>query len=408
MAMDGTSRILALVIGSVTFTSASSGAAPAVEDRPRSLNVSQLAAEWRSSLEHGEVASFMIFGDSLVFRPDSLNWFFRDQLEKQYGNAGDGYLGLSLASWWFPGVNHLRPGLEFRYSPTGAMTPWWSELSGPRDDNGRRSPDGYYVKIGTPEGWAEYDFYGPDATLHYIREPGAGMIQIEVNGAVIAAVDASLPRGEPQLATYTFKTGQADPAVLNTLRLTIPSATRNEPHWTQCNGLHMRTGNTGSMYHRVGRGGVGPDDYLTIEPAIFAQFMQAVAPDIVMIMMDPSAHPDQYTPEMNEFVDRIDAAVPGTPIILITHHDWTPSMSDYADQLLAIAEERELGFINLVDVKTLASMQSNGFLDDFVHLSAVGGAWFGDYLKSIMQGQSPPSSPPRPSQQTPAQFIPGP
>ena len=393
-----------LIVAMLVASGITSTACGAESARPRCLNVTQLCQAWRDRLEHKQTASFMMFGDSLAFRPDSLNWFLRDELEKQYGNAGDGYLGLSLASWWFPGVNHLRSGLEFRYSPTGAITPWWSELSGPRDDNGKRSPDGYYVKIGTPQGWAEYDFYGPDATLHYIREPGAGVIQIEVNGDIVAIVDAALPEGGPQLATFTFKTGQSDATILNTVHLSVASATNEDPRWTQCNGLQMRTGNAGSTYHRVGRGGVGPDDYLTIEPAIFAQFMQAVAPDIVLIMMDPSAHPDQYTSELNQFVDRIEAAVPGTPIVLITHHDWTPSMADYGNQMLAIAEQQGLGFINLVDVKTLADMQANGFLDDFVHLSDIGGAWFGSYLKDMLYGQCPPSPQQRPSQQTPASF----
>lgn len=366
-------------------------AAPRAQDRPMAWNVEPTVAAWREVMAQGGVGSYAILGDSISFRNDSCNWFLRDLLEERFGNAGDGYLSLSGSFGHTPdGSNNRRPGLAIRrFNGTWVV---WPSANGTRDTRGRLAVDGIYTHLGGP-GWVEMDFFGPSAALHYVREVGAGIIRLTLNGVVIAELDASLkPGAAPELAVYSFETGVKEPGALSTLRCSLVGATTGDPQWTQLNGLHMTTGLPGAMYHRFGRGGVGPEDFLLCEPHVFRETLEAVAPGLVIVMIDQTGALPPYQQDMGVLLDRIEAALPGTPIVLMSHHAFNPQRGPAATILYELAQARGHGFINLFDLHHDANhLASLGFLIDSVHFSPAGGRWYGEFIDAVLMGWRIPS-----------------
>ena len=351
------------------------------QDRPSHLNMRENTADWLANLNTGEIGSYAIVGDSMSFRNNSYHWFLRDKLEAIYGNAGDGYLAFNQGFRHNPSTEASpREGLFYRRQ-SSTWAPFGSSQNA-RDDFGQRSPDGIYTRIGYV-GWIEVDFYGPSATVHYIKESGAGMVNVRLNGNDIAQFDASKPSGDPELAFFTFSTGESDPTVLHTLRLSLIGATSQDPQWTQLNGLEMTTGNSGLLYHRIARGGAGPDNFLDSNLDLYAAFLQHTNPDVLFVMTDPRTDSffDTYFDEMSELLTFFETTIPATEIILITHHAFKANRAIAADDLLFFAEDRGYGFVNFFDLHhNFNHLNSLGMLDDTVHFSPIGGEWYGSYM----------------------------
>ncbi len=364
-----------------------SGAAGA--QRPLDRNLQGTLRDWKTLLENQRVAPYVVIGDSVSFRKDTWTWHLRPMLEARYGVAGDGYVAFNGSfGHEDDGTVNQRPGVALERSGNWAVT---TSASGSRSEYGERSVDGIYTRIGA-HGWVEVRFYGPAATLHYIREPGAGVIRIEVNGAWEADVDASLPAGPPQLGTYTFMTGQEDPNVLNVARFSLFGATTQNPQWTQLNGLYMFTGNPGPLYSRLARGGVGPEDFLRCDPTIFQDTLAALDPALVIVMLDRDNLPG-YGAFLQALVQRIEAAVPDAEILLMTHHHFASGRASDVDVMETLAISRGHGFLNIFHLhRDPAHVQSLGFLIDSVHLSGIGGNWYASRVYEAIHGWAQPIS----------------
>lgn len=376
-------RIIVLLAGAC-LAGMFDGAAAA--QRPLAWKLHEETSAWRDRLESNVPARYALIGDSISYRIDSFNWYLRDELEAIYGNGGDGYLALN-GSFAFlnNGTRNRRPGLAFRSS----NAPWalFGPGNGDRDQYGERSLDGLYARIGA-SGWVEVDLYGPEVTLHYVREPGAGVIRVELNGDVLTELDASLrPGSTPELGLYSFNTGSGDPNVLSTIRFSLVGATSKNPMWTQLNGLDMRTGTGGVVYHRLARGGSGPDDFLRAMPMIEAATLSTLEPDVVFIMLDQTTSMAQFQIDLPAYVARVQAALPGTPIVLFSHHAFSPSREATTDLQLAIAQAEGHGFLNLFDLHDgFNHLNGLGFLIDSVHFSGTGGDWFGRFVRDALLG----------------------
>lgn len=365
-------------------------AIPAPAQRPLDRRLQETIGDWRSLLETHRVAHYVVIGDSMAFRKDTWTWHLRNMLEARYGVAGDGYLAFNGAfGFEDDGSVNKRPGVSFER--TGGSWASMASSSGPRSNLGERAVDGIYTRIGA-HGAIEARFYGSEATLHYIREPGAGIIRIEVNGVWEADIDASLPHGPPELGTYTFQTGQSDPNVLNVARFSLFGATTEDPQWTQLNGLFMSTGRPGPLFSRLARGGVGPEDFLRCDPTIFNDTLAALDPALVIVMLDRE-NLAGYGAFLNTLVDRIRAAVPDAEILLMTHHHFASGRATDVDIMETVAISRGLGFMNLFHLhRSPEHLQSLGFLADNVHFSGAGGHWFASRIFEAIDGWAQPTS----------------
>lgn len=397
------------------------------EPRPLVSGVDQAAQQFFAGIAGGGVGRVMIVGDSISYRANSYNWYLRDHLHAQLGNAGEGYFGIGAGFSKTPNANHARPGQllrEFDLSPhnnpfdpagtgniifsninTGRTVPW-----------GGWTPDGIYTHMTGP-GAIELDFYGTSATLHYLRTPSGGKMRLTCNGVDLGVFHTAAPFDPPpapftinrapgagpivqypmlteaQFAqrvrheSFTFETGAPDNDTINTLRIEWVSGGR-----IQLNGIEMRSGQPGAAYSRVARGGQGPRDFLLSANKVVAAQLMEQNPDLLIVMLDWStfAERETFEEDTNALLDFYRKAMPGTPVILMTHHPFIADMELEADIYRKIACERSLGYINLYDLFTgWSQMASLGFMVDSVHFSATGGAWFGSYVFGVLTATAP-------------------
>lgn len=380
---------VATLFGSAA-AAASGGGTP---DRPLTLNLSAATASWRA-IEDRAAVSHIIYGDSISALGGQYSWWLRDFLEQEYGNSGSGYLAFDnqFSHNQDPDRQPNRHvGLEITL-----INSQWVESPGPPDQGpqglSRRTPDGEYRRIGSIGG-LELSFYGPQATLHYIQETGAGVIRIDVNGLKYF-VDAHIDDPTPRLASFTFATGQADPEVLVTAQITLEGATEQDPQWTQLNGLQTVTGQGGSAFYRLTQAW-GPALFLDLDQAFFQDALSAMEVELVIVMLDPGlGDGPNYGANMNEFVHRVEAALPNAGIILASHHNYDDSVADDVEALLEIATERGHGLINLFELHPGGGdeLAKLGFLEDLVHMTEVGAIWFADYYFRLLRGDLVPQA----------------
>jgi len=375
--------VIAAFIGAVGLAAPAGGGT----DRPMDLHLVPTIEEFRSLLDGKSRAHWAAIGDSISFKADTYVWYLRDLLESEAGNAGDGYRALTpLFGYIDDGTNNSRPGLTFSAAPRA----WWinGQGSGERDELGRRAVDGLYSVIGNT-GAIDVSLYGPEATLHYVREVGAGTIRISVNGSPVADIDASKESGDPELGLYTFPTGQSNPEVLSEVRFELVGASEQDPQWTQLNGVHMTTGEPGAMFSRLARGGAGPGDFVSADPQIFHDVLAAIAPDFLIVMVDRGPGGGPYPDKMNQLLDRIAAAIPDAEVLLASHHHFIDEREYDTNVLIDLAQQREIGFLNLFDLHDgFDHLNELGFLADTVHLTAEGGAWFARFFSEALHGWS--------------------
>lgn len=335
-------------------------------------------------LESGQVGSMGIVGDSVSLLDASYNWQLRNHFWADYGSAGDGYLALARFNGnCGPHGGGPRCGLELIRGPGSLVsedTGWWDEV-------GFATPDGMWGQLifdrapGSETLWV----YGREIVVHYTRRVGNGPLRVFLNGAELTTIDTGLPQGEPQAGRLVIDTGVDDPDTLSAVRLetatTLP---------VQVNAVEMRAATPGFRYHRLARGGAGPRMFQDSMSAATGQVLRSLDMDLLLIMLDAAAgdgenDPVLYGQHLAELVDWYEAELPGVGKILITHHPFKPEIEAQAEQILAIARARGLGFINLYDLFSgWEEMNDLGYMNGVVHLSPAGGQFFGGYIYDLL------------------------
>lgn len=336
-------------------------------------------------LETGQVGSMGIVGDSVSLLDASYNWQLRNHFWADYASAGDGYLGLAR----FDGnCGHNgggpRCGLELIRGPGSFVsedTGWWDEI-------GFATPDGMWGQLvfdrapGNETAWV----YGREVIVHYTRRVGNGPLRILLNGSVLDTIETGLTDGQPQAGRYVIDTGVDDPNTLSAVRFETASTLP-----VQVNAVEMRAASPGFRYHRLARGGCGPRMFQDSMSEATGQVLRSLDMDLMLIMLDAAAgdgnnNATLYGEHLATLVDWYQAQLPDVPKILMTHHPFTPEIAAQADQILAIARDRGLGFINLNDLFSgWDEMNDLGFMNGTVHLTIAGGQFFGGYIYDVLR-----------------------
>ncbi len=355
------------------------------QDRPWSERLHKSLLPLFSHLEDGEVGSWGIAGDSVSLLSASYNWQVRNRLVESYGNAGEGYLALAR----FDGRcnetdNGPRCGLDMIRGPGSTV----GEDTGIFDPLGYATPDGMWGLL-TPTpfpGNLSALVYGNEAIVHYTRRVGGGLMTVRLNGVAVATVDTGLTSGEPQAGRLVVETGVTDQATLSTLKFETAG-----PSPVQVNAVEMRSDLAGSRYHRLARGGAGAFMFQDSMTAANGEVLRSLEMDLLIVMIDASFGDGEdpvyelYESNLATLVDWYMAQLPGVPIIMITHHPFRPAIEAQADAILRIARQRELGFINLYDLFSgHEEMDNLGYLNGRVHLSPLGGQFFGGYIHGLI------------------------
>lgn len=378
--MSGTMNRLAFLgaVGALCAPALGQGARPLTEGLHQ-----QVLGLFRE-LEEGRVGSMGIVGDSVSLLDASYNWQLRNHFWAEYGSAGDGYLGIAR----FTGNcgnsgGGPRCGLELIRGPgsfTSDDTGWWDPL-------GQATPDGMWGQLvfdRVPGNWTLHA-YGREIIVHYTRRVGSGPMNIRVNGVLLDTVQTGLNEGEPMAGRYVIDTGVDDPNVLTAVRFETASTLP-----VQINALEMRSSDPGFRYHRLARGGAGPRMFQDSMTQATADVLRSLDMDLMLVMLDAAAgdgqnDPALYGANLETLVDWYLQQLPETRLVLVTHHPFRPEIEAQADEILRIARERGLGYINLYDLFSgWEEMNDLGLMNGVVHLSLLGGQWFGAYIYDVL------------------------
>ncbi len=354
------------------------------QPRPMAEGLHRQVLPLYRDLQGGQVGSLGIVGDSVSLLDASYNWQLRNRFQADFGSAGDGYLALPRFNGncaWYDGGP--RCGLESIRGPGSFV----SEDTGPWEELGFSTPDGMWGELRydrAPGNWT-LKTYGREVVIHYTRRVGGGGVHLRLNGVLVTTIDTGLTEGGPEAGTFLLDTGQDDPDTLSTLRFDMASTLP-----VQINAVEMRSTTGGLRYHRLARGGAGPARFMASMTPANADLLRSLDLDMLIVMLDAAAgdgnnQPEVYQSNLETLVDWYRAQMPGLPIVLVTHHPFTPEIEAQADVILDVARTRGLGFVNFYDLfSDFDEMDALGYMNGIVHLTPAGGAFFGGYLYDVL------------------------
>ena len=330
-------------------------------DAALSLNLEQATADTKAELAAGRQADIVFLGDSLSFDEfNSMRPYFTRAMQAHYGNAGDGYVGAAII-----GTDY---GSEWR---TGQL--------GGSDPAPHHAVDGFWLSApasATPPSTARLHAAYNKVELHYVAQPGGGQFDLTLapNGQAVTRIDTSAPTPQVRSFEYTFPAG-------------IPQVFRVAPDGSgpvSLLGVNRVLDTPGVRVHRASNGGWGTAHYLRRDFS-FDQQLQLLGTDLVMVgvgVNDAYRTREDFINQLNLLGDRIEAAVPGAEVLLVTPHNYgQPESPVVAGAIEEVAAARGFGLINLYEAAgDYAFFQQNGYLSDGVHFSPSGGEYVGNIL----------------------------
>lgn len=348
--MSGITRL-----GLVACISLLSGAALA---QPLVYNLPAQVTPMFDDLEAGGVGRMAAVGDSIVFR-NPWHLHLRDELGLEYGYGGYGYRAANIDFRWLTELRVIYAGSStniVKARSNGKRDPVW----------GVYTPDGIYTRLRL-DGSVSLVLQGSRYILHYLKQPGGGILAIDRNTTRLMNLDTNGPTGD---ATVELPVGPGKYRFSST-----GSA------WVQVNGVEVLS-DKGFVIDRLARGGDGPLDYILANTTSTASVYAGLDADVLWVQFDwvGSQQKKTYITDMNKYLDFVEASNPGMRIILCSHHDMRPDIADEARWLYEIAVSRGLGFVNHFPVMTHEELVAAGYLtDDGIHLTDAGGVFFAHY-----------------------------
>lgn len=326
--------------------------------QPLSLNLADSFAPAKAALAQGQVADILVLGDSLSVRQGSYLPYLTADLQTVYGNAGGGYQGMS---WW----------------TGGGFNSGWVKGFINQDTPPHHTLDGLWASWEGPAGQFNSAFLtarSDHVTLYYVAQPGGGTATISLPNS------SSIPLNTAAAATE-----------MRTVSYSVPGP--NKQVWflpalngaVKILGANNTTGLPGVVVHRGANGGWGVENFIRRDFTFEGQ-ISSLGPELVLIWIgqnDQAYDRPTYAPRLNLMIDRVRAAAPGVPIVLIgTYDSGSPRIRPLVQAMADVAQARGLGFINIHDVAgPYAFFEYMGYLDDPVHFSEAGGQHIANLLR---------------------------
>jgi lysophospholipase L1-like esterase len=352
-------------------------AAPGASATPY-LNLEQATADVKSIVASGGQADIVLIGDSLSYGPDiapfgdspapaggSFRPAFTQKLQQVYGNAGAGFVGFaesrgSFGNGWTSGVVGKSDP-----APHSGLDGQWLTAAGTRP----------------PPSGGNLIAFNDRFELHYVAQPFAGRLSLSRAADGVPMATLPLRSATRQVRTFTYQFPSPD----------FYSGVHFQPHGAgpvTLLGWNRINDNPGVRVHRASNGGWGVDQFLQRDWT-FDQELQRLNTDLVMVAVgtnDASIPADQYVPKLGQLVDRIEAAVPDSEIILVAPYDIGGNAAEIANSIEQVAAGKHVGFINLYEIAgSHAFFEQNGYLSDGLHFTTAGGNYVGGLLASAFR-----------------------
>ena len=325
------------------------------------LNLKESFADTKAKLAAGGTANILFLGDSLTLR-DGTYWpYLQTLFQREYGNAGPGYqpfsqwTGVTFDSGWTYG--YINADTTPRRAIDGL---WASSTSSP------------WPPVSTG---ASMFARSDDVEIHYILQPSGGTFTISPNSAPpLAFINTAASASGVGIWSHHF------------------APTDNRLMWFQPQGngqviilgQNAKVNAPGVRMHRAANGGWGVGNFVLRDYSFDGQ-VAALEPDLIFVWLGQNDWAYNYTgyvASMGNLVTRLQNAAPGAEIVLIGTYDSNANhLGTVVSAVREVANQRNVGYLDLyVSGGIYAFYSINGYLDDVVHFSHLGGRYIAHHL----------------------------
>jgi lysophospholipase L1-like esterase len=361
----------------------------AEEPSPKSvLDPTHQMDHFYASLLKGGVTRVLHYGDSPT-TADLITADARALLQKQFGDAGSGFVLIARPWAWYG-----HRGVEMEASN------WKIEVAGAtsmKDGLHGLGAASFQGSTGAVAHWHLKDTRHSSVEVAYLAQPGGGSFSMEADGVVIGSADTAGEQA-PGYASFPFPPGSKD----FTLRVTSGSV--------RLYGADFRKAGGGVVYSSLGVNGANVTllSHAMNGPHWAAQ-LRHYQPDLVVVAFGtnesgfPKFVDGTWGHELTAAVRRIQAAVPGVSILLMSPMDrgerkdggaigTVEAMPRLVNIESGVAAETGVAFFNTFEAMggegTMAKWYSGEprlVGADFIHPMPLGARIVGELLYNALQ-----------------------
>ena len=316
------------------------------------------------ALTANDLKSVAWIGDSYAVQGNITNPL-ASSLKARFGDGGVGWIDLYY-------LDSVNPGVVI-----GATAGWVKQRNTPTS-TGLNLSDIRTTDVSVPAR-ITVQVNAQKVRLFYYTQPGGGTFEWWVDGAPRITVPTA--SSNPALRSSTISNLSSGSHLFQIRILSAGTA------GVVLDGLDARTGTPGVVLHNLGSAGSTTADWTSVNAQLWEAQLAALHPTLVTIMLTPN---DQYVlttasgqySNLFNLVNRVRAAVPGVPIILIPSPDnglhRSPAMAAYNTSQRALAASLSLGYIDILD--PLNPFNPAWFNADLIHPNATGGAMIANLI----------------------------
>lgn len=295
------------------------------------------------------------------------------RFEKQFGYFGSGYRSLNatigMGSGYQPYLQIVNDAQWESYTmlwPTAAAKPYLA-------------PEGTGIRSRLSGATATIEFVGDAIEVFWLADTTPGGFTASVDGAATQSVNTqTASRSVQKTVIENLKNGWHT----LTLVATTPAV--------MLLGVSSRvsTANQGkrAVVHKWGKGWATTKDFLDVDAQVFASALQAIQPDVTVIMLGTNDHNlagnnrDQFAEYLSGIVTRVKTAQPNTRVLVLsTFQINSPWSNNGLKEYLGILPElcRNLG-VSYWDMSTWfggpwEKNHAAGWMGDDFHVNQAGG-----------------------------------
>jgi lysophospholipase L1-like esterase len=292
-------------------------------------------------------------------------------IETKYGYFGSGYHSLNapigMGSGYLPYLKIENVG-------------WWQKpaMVQPGAPKPYLAPDGSYVWSNPAGAHTDVKFWGTAVDVYWLADPQGG--------EMIAAVDGANPqtiatKAETRGVHRTTLTGFA--AGWHTLVLTVKSQTITLLGVDA--SVETPVGTPRAVVHKWGKGWATTADFLEVDPAIFAESLKLVMPDVVVILLGTNDHNlkgynrDEYAANLTRIIARVKAATPRARVLVVStfqvNSGWSnQGLAHYVKVLPEICRQSGAAYWDMSTwFGPWVKSNADGLMADSVHVNQKGG-----------------------------------
>jgi lysophospholipase L1-like esterase len=341
-----------------------------------------------ASLMKGGVTRVLHYGDSPT-TADLITADARALLQKQFGDAGSGFVLIARPWAWYGHRGVEMDGSHWKIDVAGA-----TEMKDGLHGLGAASFRG---SAGAVAHWRLKDAAHSSVEVAYLEEPGGGSFSMEADGMVIGSADTDGEQA-PGYASFMIPPDSKD----FTLRVTSGSV--------RLYGADFRKAGAGVVYSSLGINGASVTLLArAMNGPHWSAQLQHYKPDLVVVAFGtnesgfPSFVDGQWGRELTAAVRRIQAAVPGASILLMSPMDRGARKDDgeigtiEALPRLVEIESKVAAEMGVAFFNTFQAMGGEGTMGkwyngeprlvgaDFIHPMPLGARIVGELLYNALQ-----------------------